>query len=504
MKTVSSSIKQALAQPTTIRKGKIVILDNNSNLEKQVFNVEYYADCYDEGNIVGNAIATELKFDTDYLTKFDKFKYYEGIYTGNDFEYIDMGTFEVFDEENTENYKKRVTAYNNLIRFNAQYVDSIEYPCTLYELLENICQQATVDLMNEEIPNGTFVVEDNQFVNGETLKTILKAICSISGTFAMIKDDKLFLNLINETQEEIGKSYHATTNWKRRTYGINQVVIGMKEVTGEYVIRQDDEDIELNGIHKLTINDNPFSYTQDKREELIEDLYEQVLGFGYIPYEQKGEWLPYLELGDTISIDGVNTIVLRILGKSPGAVDSEMSAPAIIDSAVDYVDNTDDIDNRLRRTEITVDKANQEISSIAQITDNTVELVNQTGEQIEALGTRLTQTTEGITTQVTSIQEQLSEGASLVKTTSVTIDDNGLTVATDTSEISTTMNNEEFKITSGSETLAWFGYDNTTNETKSEVNNLTVDKYFIVGNHRVEAYDNDGEGHTGFFYIGGS
>lgn len=504
MKTVSNSIKQALSQPTTTRKGKIVILDNNSNLEKQIFNVEYYADCYDEGNIIGNAIATELKFDIDYVSRFDKFKYYEGIFTGQDFEYIDMGTFQVFDENNTNDFKKSITAYDNLIKFNAPYVDTIEYPCTLYELLENICLQAQVELENESIPNGSFEIEDNQFVNSETLKTVLKAICGISGTFAMIKEDKLLLHLVNETQEEIDKSYHQITDWKRRTYGINQVVIGMKEVGGEYVIKQDDEDIELNGVHKLEINDNPFSYTQDKREALIDDLYDQVLGFGYIPYEQKGEWLPYLELGDTINIDGTDTIVLRILGKSPNAVESEMSAPAIIDSAIDYVDNTDDINNRLKRTEITVDKANQQITSIALETNNAMQLITQTGEEVEALGTRLTQTTEGISAQITSIQEQVDEGASSVKTTSVTINDEGLTVATDTSEISTTMNNEEFKITSGDQTLAWFGYDETTNETKSEVNNLTVDRYFIVGNHRVEAFENNGEAHTGFFYIGGS
>ena len=181
-----------------------------------------------------------------------------------------------------------------------------------------------------------------------------------------------------------------------------------------------------------------------------------------------------------------------------------LQAPSIIDSVIDYIDNTNDIENKIRRTEVRVNKAEGEITSIAQVTNETLDLVNQAGEQVEALGTRLTQTTDGLTAQVTALQDQVEEGSSYVRTTSVTIDDEGLTVATDTSEIKTTMNNEEFKITSGDETLAWFGYDETTNETKSEVNNLTVDKYFIVGNHRVEAYDKDGEGHTGFFYIGGN
>ncbi len=158
---------------------------------------------------------------------------------------------------------------------------------------------------------------------------------------------------------------------------------------------------------------------------------------------------------------------------------------------------------RFKRVYTNIDQMEGKIELNATETAENTTLINNQGEQIEALGTRLTQTTEGITAQVTAIQEQVDEGTNLVKTTSVTVNNDGISVATDTSEIETQITNEEFKITHGDDTLAWFGYDNTTNETKSEVNNLTVDKYFIVGNHRVEAYENNGEKHTGFFYIGG-
>ena len=373
MKIVNDSIKNALKQPTTQRKGRILV-DGNYY---EVFNVEYYADAYNEGNVIGNAIASQLDFDLPYIDKFDTFKYFDGVWTGNDYEYVDMGTFHVFDEQDEDEFNKHITAFDNLIKFNVPYVDNNIYPKTIFEELQNICEQAGVELVNDSIANGNFEIQDNQFVNNESLKSVLKAICQISGTYAIIKNDELILQLKNETTEVINKNQHAPMTWKRKTYGINQVILGLEDVSGEYVIRQDEEDIAINGVHKLVINDNAFAYTQEKRDLLIDELFNQVRGFGYIPYEVKGEWLNYIEIGDTINIDGIDTILLRINGKSPKSIESEMSAPAIINSAIQYYDNTASIKNTLKRAEIIVDKQSQTIQSITETTD---QITNSLGD----------------------------------------------------------------------------------------------------------------------------
>ena len=362
MKIVNDSIKNALKQPTTQRKGRILVNDKYY----EVYNVEYYADVYNEGNVVGNAIASQLDFDLPYMAKFDTFKYFDGVWNGTDYEYVDMGTFIVFDEKDQDQFNKHITAFDNLIKFNAPFIDNGNYPKTIFEELKNICNQAGVELVNTSITNGNFEIQDNQFVNNESLKSVLKAICQISGTYAIIKEDKIVLQLKNETSETINKSQHAPVTWKRRTYGINQVILGLEDVIGEYVIRQDEEDIAINGVHKLVINDNPFAYTQEKRDLLIDDLFNQVKGFGYIPYELKGEWLNYMDIGDTINIDGIDTILLRVNGKSPKSLESEMSAPAVIDSAIQYVDNTASIKNLMKKTEISVDKQKSEIELVTR------------------------------------------------------------------------------------------------------------------------------------------
>ena len=363
MKIVNDNIKNALKTPTTQRKGKILVNDNYY----EVYNVEYYADSYNDGNVIGNAIASQLDFDLPYMDKFDTFKYFDGVWTGNEYEYVDMGTFNVFDEQDEDEFNKHITAFDNLIKFNVPFEDKGDYPKTLFQELKNICSQAGVELINENITNGDFELENNQFVSNENLKNVLKAICQISGNYAIIKEDKLLLKLKSDNEKEyIEKKHHEPVIWKRKTYGINQLVIGMSDVEGEYVLREDLDDIAINGVHKLVINDNPFSYTQEKREQLIDELFDKVKGFGYVPYEMNTEWLNYYEIGDLISIDNIETLVLRINGKSPKSLESLFSAPAIIDSAVTYVDNTESILNRTKRTEIIVDKHNGEITSIAQ------------------------------------------------------------------------------------------------------------------------------------------
>lgn len=364
MRIVSNKIKNALNNYTTQRKGTIKVGNNYYD----VYNVNYLQDGYEEGKVIGNAIASQLEFDIPYMNKFDDFIYYDAVWVeeDNEYQYVEIGHFNVFDDKDENEFTKHITAFDDLIKFNAPYVPNSSYPITLYEELENVCNQAGIELNNESIPNGSFIVENNQFVNEETLKSVLKAICIISGTFATIKANSLNLQLKNTTNVTINKSQHEPVTWKRRSYGINQVILGNENVIGEYVMREDPEDIALNGVHKLVINDNPFAYTQSKRNQLIDELFEQVKGFGYIPYELKGEWLNYLEVGDTITIDGIETVVLRINGYSPKALQSEMSAPAIIDNSIEYVNNTDSVENRMRRTEIIVDKNTQEIRSIAE------------------------------------------------------------------------------------------------------------------------------------------
>ena len=401
MLTVSNNIKNAYNQYTTQRKSKIKV----GNTEYFIQNMDLYADAYDEGNIVGNAIAKTLKFDieTQYVSDLDEFELYDGIWTGEEYEYINLGTFKLFEEQGTDDFFSSVTAYDKLIFFNAVFDPSlVEYPTTVYGLLEDICEQAGVTLATNSIANGTQPLSENLFVEGETLKDILKAICQISGTFAVISNDTLKLKLQGSDTLTLSKYQLVNPQYKRTTWKVNQVVLGMQDVTGEYVQKQDDEDVELNGAHKIVINNNPFVYTQGLRQAYIDELFDAVKGFGYVAYETDWEGLPYVELGDSLVIDGYESLVLRYELRSPNGLKSTLQAPSIIDSVIDYVNNTNDLENKMRKTEYTVNKA---AGTITQLTELTTEMGNRLSNDYYTI----TQTNEMIQNSESGITNTFSE-----------------------------------------------------------------------------------------------
>ncbi len=407
MIAVSDSIKNAYNNDTTQRKPYIIVGNNTYYIQ----NMDLQADCYDEGNIIGNAIAKILKFDieTEYVEGLDEFELYDSIWTGNQYESVFLGTFKLYDEEGTDDYFSSVTAYDLLIKFNAQYDPSqMTYPSTVFGLLQNICNQAGVTLENTSIVNGTQQLETELFVEGETLKTILNAICQVSGTFGMISNDKLRLGLKGTQTISLQKYQISEPEFKRTTQNINQVVLGMTDIEGEEV--KYPQDSQISGtIHKLTINNNPFVYNQTLREAYIQNIYNQVNGFGYEAMSMKWEGLSYVELGDLLSVDGHSSMVLRYNIKSPNGLESTLEAPSIIDSSVEYYENSNSIENRQKRTEYIVDKANQRITQI----------VEEIGDRSEK-STSITQDIDSIVQQVSQIETLTSD---LTQNSSLTIED---------------------------------------------------------------------------------
>lgn len=193
---------------------------------------------------------------------------------------------------------------------------------------------------------------------------------------------------------------------KRNTHPINVVSIGMSQVEGENITLRDEESIAEDGENYLTINDNPFAYTQEKREQLIAALYEKVKGFSYTAYELKGQCKPYLETGDPIWVldaDGAITssFLFRFTYKSPNGLESEMSAPSIIKSTVEYQNVPSDLE-RIRRTEIIVDKQQGTIDAI-------IDKQTEDGSKINSLQANADETTDTISKIIEDYQEQIAQ-----------------------------------------------------------------------------------------------
>lgn len=231
-----------------------------------------------------------------------------------------------------------------------------------------------------------------------------KPLKILNGTNNITSNDDLQPNMRVEYSiiEEIIEEYTELQD-KRDTQPITCVRLGMSQIEGENVDIQDEELIKKYGEHWLIINDNPFAYTQAKRVQLINAIFEKVKGFGYSAFVSKTSFKPYLTCGDVIKFRNkagelIKSIILRY---SHDFEEITLEAPSETSATVNYVYPTKDID-LIKRTEIIVDKNTNQITSLTQQTETIQDNLQQNYYD-------RTQTNELIQTSSTGITNTFSE-----------------------------------------------------------------------------------------------
>lgn len=394
MINVTDTIKEAYSK-STAQYDKIVL----DNVEYAINNVELDDDCYDEGNVFGTAIAKALSFEIDSSVNLEgkEFKYYTGIKTVAGIEWIDLGTYITQEVEPNDTTKiNTVNAMDYMLKTNIEYVTELQYSnnnVTLGQVAQEACNKAGITLATTDFPNVAFIVDSNQFPQGTLTREVISAIAQISGTVAKVKsDDKLYF-ITPKTNGTVRKvfnlSAYSEIEIKRATHPINLVSLGMSDVEGENVVMRDEQSILLDGENSLVINDNPFAYTEAKRQQLITAIFNAVKGFEYKAYELKGQGLPYLESLDNVQIvdfegNTYNSFLFRFYYKSPNGLETEMSAPSITDATVEY-QNVASAEQIAKRTEIIVNKQEQTITGIIENQGEFEEKLTQVEQTVDQI-----------------------------------------------------------------------------------------------------------------------
>lgn len=389
MYIVTDEEKQSYKSSGTIKRGYIsivplsneeeIILDDENNIKDFTILDEVYTSGY---GILGSVISKQITLNLFKEPEIDltnrEIKAYIGttvIENGQEVvKYVPYGTYIVQKPENEElTDKTSLEALDYMIKFNKTYKDTLTYPCTLKDVYNSICEQCGVISGTSEFPNQNFSVEDNQFVANETCREVLANIAQLAGAYARIdRDNKLYLKFFSsEKTEEI-----TTDDYKRdikinNVYGpINKLTLNMSQVEGESVSVEDTDSIDVIGVKELIISDNYFLYTQEKREKAINAIWNVVHNFKYVDFEANVEKArPYLDAGDSIKIlseDGTEHYTYLLSNEIifDGGLNEKISATADTETETKY-SMVPEISNKLKHTEIVVDKANQQIQLIA-------------------------------------------------------------------------------------------------------------------------------------------
>ena len=404
MKQINTSLTSKLKQDKIIERDYI-IFKGETTRRYLWFNL--YDDCYKDGNFIGTFVMKRIEItynDSDLEFKNKEFNAYKEYKLDNEtWESINYGTFVVTNVDPSDTKEEiTVTAYDYTLKFANTYKTDLDYASgtiTLFQVLQEVCQKVGVELENTSIENGNFIVDSNQFGENTLYGNVITAIAQISCNFAKITPkNKLKLLFKNESNITIETKDYEEFEDKRDTLPYNAVSLGMSNVEGENVSLVA-QGVDPDEAKYLTINDNPFAYTQDKRTQLIQAIFDKINGFGYSSFVLSNCLYPQLECGDLVKIRNkegqlVDSIVLR-----PTFEETVLNfeAPSTITSSVTYVQPVDAIEIA-KRTEIIVNKQEQTIQAV----------VSEVGQYDERI-TNVEQSVEGLTTQVSEITTLIRE-----------------------------------------------------------------------------------------------
>lgn len=355
---------------------------------------EMYQTAYKDTNWIGTFNLNYIKFTTENDIQYRNrdFTYYKEV-NGVSQQIGHYIVTEVVDSDTEEEVD--VTAFDDGIKFANKYKTDLNYASgtvTLFQVLQECCTKCGVTLKNQTITNGDFIVENNQFEEDATFGDVIVAVAQMSCNFAFMNyENQLELRFTNATNEII--SDYVELEDKRDTLPITCVSLGMNDVEGESVTLRDEDLIQQYGENWLIINDNPFAYTPDARQDLIYAIFDKVKGFGYSAFTSKECFMPYFELGDTIQFknkagNNISSIILRI---ETNFDEVTLSAPSVTKAQVDYINPASDSE-LLRQTKFVVDKANQTIIGTIKRIEGDESRLNQVEANLDGISIEVSRT----------------------------------------------------------------------------------------------------------------
>jgi len=335
------------------------------------------------------------------------------------YEYIPYGEFIVSQYEDLKSSGKyRIIAYDLMIKLNEEFSKNITFkptfPITLKDFYREFMSSYGIEIEEQILPNENFIVNEMPNFDGYTGRNILMKIAEVFGSFVKInRNNKCQMYLKNNTDVQIDLDIMNSKLEIDKRYGpVNVVSVGMSNVEGENVTLKDNDSILEYGETTIRIDDNPFLYTEELREQVINDLYEQLHNFSYIPVKFNLKSPMYLDCGDVIKVRNmedtgwIDTIVLNQIINIPRTRTSSIETLALTNTQQkhQYISKSK---QRETKAEIVVDKQTLSITQLIQETTDQGTKLNQVQSDVNGIRTEIKDTTDEMQDKIMRIEETI-------------------------------------------------------------------------------------------------
>lgn len=245
-------------------------------------------------------IEITVKNASEIKGKYVDFQY--GIQINNEFEYVNMGEYYIKDVEDDKNKEELVvTGYDKMLKFMIPFKQSdlqLTYPCTMSQLVNRIGEVCGAELYSTSFFNSDLIVDEDFFTAQElTYRDVLEKVAQATLTTIFIKEGKLYLCRIEDSVQTLDTSFLSDLVIGEKFGPVNALVLGRGSVEDNIeAVNQDS--INTNGKCEIRFDENEF--VDNKREEVIDLMLQQIDGLEYYSIEASNLGLLWLEPCDVI------------------------------------------------------------------------------------------------------------------------------------------------------------------------------------------------------------
>ena len=406
--SLTQEVKNAFKRGLTrayIKLGNTIISPDN-----YLINAKYKDEKADPetGQFIGVTSMRELtiklyNYENTLELENQEVEYFVGALVGNEYKYINFGKFIVQKPDNEEvNEETTFTALDYMSKFDGEdkYTPQITFGTntTLYDLAEDVCRQAGVELGSAYFRNSNMQVLANPFQNGENCRTVLKSIAKVAFSPAYIgQDNKLYIgfDITNSIAEIITTDDFFENKPNDEVKPITALTLRSSEVkTAGQTIYASQELIDEYGINELIIEEDYLAYTDTLRNAYLTGAT-LLFGLTYKPLTIDLLGSIYLSFNDVIKVINLQsneyiTYALNNTHEFNGTLYNTISAPALTEAEEKYKYESEDKTHRTK-TAIEIDKANGEIRAIVADVNEQREITTRLNVRVGELESAITE-----------------------------------------------------------------------------------------------------------------
>ena len=463
MKNASAAFMSAMASPSRMIRGKVVVVDGGLTSEygyaNKLQSIEQEVSAV-KGKMFGAVVSyksTIKLIDVKNVVQINV-----GAKASPQIGLVDelLPMTPVYISSNTFDEVKgiRTLIGEDAIGFTDKYIwndikGDLGNTFTIQDVFAAIASKIGTEFMiTGELPNINAVYTKATFnVNGdETLRQILTAAAEATGAMVFINGSgKMEIKMLSNT---IALAIDKNTQFNLSTEPSSSLsgIISINELN-------DMISVGNNSSYVSVISVNPFiDPTDDSSQEKLQNLFVKYQGNTFYPYKLKWRGNPALEIGDKIRLtlrDG-STIDTWYLGekiKYTGGMSAESSWEADESEKPEVGSQT--ISDTTRRTMAKVDKANQKITLLTAASGEQGEKISQLEVSLDGIRTEVSEvsnTANGAMTKATTV-EQTVDGLKVQVTEANgkadKADKNASAAVTKANELEITVNGYDARIT---------------------------------------------------------